>query len=192
MRRLDWRFQAALLLGLVACPSETPRDAPDAAASRAGVVDVGPVAAAVERMDAGPAAPRRLEFAVSALVDGGVAELIFTDAVSQVEPISGLSLATSVRLRDYRVRLFDWADQVVVSDDTAELTDAGLVYRIALPSPLRSGRRYSLLIDAQHGPKIADEAGHHYDDVRLTLEVRGEVLPDRSAKAKPGKKPKKK
>jgi hypothetical protein len=156
---------------------------PDAAVEV--VLDAGVV---VQVVDAGPPAPLRLEFAVSARMDdGGEEVLTFAESATEIDPATGFTLSTPVRLKDYRVRLFDWADQVVPSDDSAELTDGGLVYRIDLPQPLKTGRRYSLVVDAQFAPEIDDEAGRHYDDVRLGLKVRDEVQPEKPAK-KPGKK----
>jgi len=181
VRRIDWWLWVSLA-GLCGCPSERPSETPDAAT--AAIVDAGVVA---ELVDAGPPAPLRLEFVVTGRVDGGESVLAFGEDATEVDALTGLSLATPVRLKDYRVRLFDWADQVVPSDDSAEVSDAGLLYRIDLLQPLKSGRRYSLVVDAEFAPEIDDEAGHHYDDVRLGLKVRCEVQPDKPAK-KPGKK----
>lgn len=174
------------LVVLCGCPSERPPEAPDAGRIEA-VVDAG-VAAGV---DAGPPVPLKLTFAVTARADGGEeAPVAFADDAAEIDPVTGFTLTTPVRLKDYRVRLFDWADQVVASDDTAELGDAGLVYRIDLLQPVKTGRRYTLVVDAELAPEIADEAGRTYDDVRLGLKIRGEVQPDKPAK-KPGKKKKK-
>ncbi|MEW5737404.1 MAG: hypothetical protein AB1938_00675 [Myxococcota bacterium] len=182
--RSDWRIWVALLGGLTGCPSEPRRDVADAAAIE---VDAGRSDAGGQVLDAGPPAPLRLEFAVSVGSDGGEEPVSFVDGAAEIDPVSVLVLTTPVRLSDYRVRLFDWADQVVVSDDSAAPGDAGVVYRIALPQPLKTGRRYSLVVDAERAPEISDEAGRHYDDVRLSLKIRGEIQPDTPAK-KPGKK----
>lgn len=169
---------ALMLLG---CPSEKPQEAPDAAVA---VIDAG----VVEVVDAGPPAPLRLEFAVTASSDAGETPLAFSDeSPTDVDAVTALQLTTPVRLKDYRVRLFDWNDQVVTSDDAADLGDGGLSYRIELPEPLKTGRRYSVLVDAELAPEITDEAGRTYDDVRLDLKVRGEIVVDK----KPAKKSKK-
>lgn len=183
--RIDWRAAAGLvaLAVLSGCPEEKPAEI-DAGAPV--TIDAGVVA---EPVDAGPPPPLRLEFVVTAKTDGGEEALEFADGVAELESTSGLALTTPVRLHDYRVRLFDWADQAVASDDTAELSDAGLAYRIELVEPLKTGRRYTLVVDAELAPEIGDEAGRHYDDVRLGLKVRGEIVPDKPAK-KPGKKKK--
>lgn len=183
--RIDRRVLVVLLGLMTGCPSDR-REVPDAAVEV--MVDAGAAEASV--VDAGPPAPLHLEFTVKARSDGGEEALTFIDGAAELEPVTKLSLATPARLKDYRVRLFDWADQAVVSDDAAELTDAGLEYRIELPQPLKTGRRYSLVIDAEFAPQLADEAGRHYDDVRLSLKIRGEIQPDNKPAKKPGKKPK--
>ncbi|MEW6430370.1 MAG: hypothetical protein AB1730_02575 [Myxococcota bacterium] len=184
--RIDWRAGAAVLgvAVLSGCPAEKPPTV-DAGLRE---IDAGVVA---ERVDAGPPPLLRLEFIVTAKMDGGEAALEFVDGVAELDSTSGLALTTPVRLHDYRVRLFDWADQAVASDDTAELSDAGLAYRIELAEPLKTGRRYTLVVDAELAPEIGDEAGRHYDDVRLGLKVRGQLVPDPPPKNKPGKKKKK-
>lgn len=182
--RIGWRAAVAVtvLVVLSGCPTEKPVEVPDAAPPP--VIDAG----VAEVVDAGPPAPLRLEFAVTARTDGGEDVLTFGEAATEIDPALGFTLTTPVRLKDYRVRLFDWNDQVVPSDDTAELADGGLTYRIELPEPLKTGRKYSLLVDAELAPEIDDEAGRHYDDVRLELKVRGDVVPDRPAKKSKKKK----
>lgn len=176
--RIGWRAAVVVtaLVVLAGCPAERSLEAPDAAPPP--VSDAG----ALEVVDAGPPAPLRLEFAVTARTDGGEELLTFSEDATEIDPATGFTLTTPVRLKDYRVRLFDWNDRVVPSDDTAELADGGLTYRIELPEPLKTGRRYSLLVDAELAPQIDDEAGRHYDDVRLELKVRGDVVPDKPAK----------
>jgi hypothetical protein len=83
-----------------------------------------------------------------------------------------------VRLRDPRVRLFDWTDKVVPSDDRPFESDAGLDYRIGLLEPLKVGRTYDLVIDAQAGGPLQDLAGGTRNDLHLTLKVRGEIAPE--------------
>lgn len=176
--RIGWRAAAVAMAALVllGCPAEKPVEPPDAATE--APVDAG----VAEVIDAGPPAPLRLEFAVTARRDGGEDLLAFSEDATEIDPATGFTLTTPVRLKDYRVRLFDWNDQVVPSDDTAELADGGLTYRIDLAAPLKTGRRYSLLVDAELAPQIDDEAGRHYDDVRMELKVRGDVVPDKPAK----------
>jgi hypothetical protein len=176
---IGWRSAVVLMLAVQfsGCPGEKSVATPDAAP--APVLDAGvtePLA------DAGPPAPRRLEFAVTARTDGGEAALTFSGAPMEIDPPLGFTLTTPVRLKDYRWRLFDWNDQVVPSDDTAELADAGLVYRIELLEPLEAGRRYSVVVDAEFASEISDEAGRTYDDVRLDLKVKGEPVAHRPPK----------
>lgn len=180
--RIGWRAAVAVMvLVLSGCPAEKPVEVPDAAPPP--VIDAG----VVEVVDAGPPAPLRLEFAVTARTDGGEALLTLSDE-TEIDSALGFTLTTPVRLKDYRVRLFDWNDQAVPSDDTAELADGGLTYRIELPEPLKTGRRYSLLVDAELAPEISDELGRTYDDVRLNLKVRGDIVPDKPAKKSKKKK----
>lgn len=151
-------------LALAGCSSrkaDVPPEAP-AAAVDAGAGDVE---------DAGPPMPQHLEFAVE--VDG--APVAFEDGAAEVDAGTSLRLTTPVQLKDYRVRLLDWEDKVVTSDDEAEVSTAGTSYRVSLPAPLATGRRYTLMVDASVGPVATDVAGREFDDVRLTLRVRGEV-----------------
>ncbi|WP_332468286.1 hypothetical protein [Cystobacter fuscus] len=91
-----------------------------------------------------------------------------------VEPTSALELRSSQVLRNYRVRLFDEADRALVSDDTAEESSDGLLYRISLPTPLKSGHGYVLVIDAQTGSSMTDAQGREIADIRMPFQVSGE------------------
>lgn len=95
-----------------------------------------------------------------------------------------LSVWVPLRLKDFRVRLFDEHDQLVPSDDTVSEADARIDYRIDLLQPLRAGRGYSLLIDAEVGSVILDDQHRAWDDVRVT-QVRGE--PQSDDPKKPGR-----
>ncbi len=172
-----------LVLLVAACPSRT--SLPDAG-------DVGPADAAIGNdagaPDAGaddagtPDASVAFFVALFAEVDGGA--LLPVDLVQSsatIDAVQTLQVQTSVDVRDYRVRLFDWAEQIVPSDDVASL-DAGLTYRIGLLQPLRPGRTYSLVIDADLGPTMVDATGRPLDDVRLSINVRGEIQPEPGAR----------
>jgi hypothetical protein len=163
----------AVTLLVAACPSPKTPIEPDAGSPDAAV-DAGLDSGAA--IDAGPVdASVAFEIHVRAESDAGVAtELEFVASAAPVDAVQVLEVATSVELRDYRIRLYDWADQIVPSDDLA-IVDGGITYRIGLLAPLRTGRTYSLVLDADLGASMLDPAGRPLDDVRLTLNVRGEV-----------------
>jgi hypothetical protein len=181
---LRFGLSASMALVFFGCPAKAPVNAE--ADAGAPLVDAKVIAHAI---DAGPPQPLGIEWAVVTRTDGGEESLRFEDGdVTEVGPATGFTLTTPVRLKDYRVRLIDWVDHVVPSDDTVELGDGGLTYRIELSQPLESGRRYDLVVDAELGPEIADEAGRRYDDVRLSLKVRGEIQPEKPKKKSRSKK----
>lgn len=123
--------------------------------------------------DAGPARDGALAFQV--WVAG--APVVIVGGVVEVDSLSELTLLSPVALADCRVRLFDSADRVLPSDDTAELTAEGLRYHLRLMEPLTPGRRYTLVVDAQVGPRVLDEAGRSYEDLTLALQVRPRPAP---------------
>ncbi len=91
-----------------------------------------------------------------------------------IDPTSTLELRSTLALRNYRVRLFDEADRAMVSDDSAEESPHGLLYRISLPTPLKSGHKYTLVIDAQTGTSMTDSQGREVPDMRVPFQVSGE------------------
>lgn len=157
------------------CPAERsqPGEAPDAAFSE--LIDAGVV-------DAGPAT---LEPTVSAqLGDGGVLPVAHR---SEIDPATALTVTLPRPLKDFRLRLLDHREQVVVSDD--ELAADGLTYRIVPAKPLQTGRSYQLVLDAELGPVVTDQTGGTFEDWLLEFRILGEVQPDPPP---PGKKPAKK
>ncbi len=189
-----------LVLGcLPGCPPSSPPVslALDASASQtvdAGLVgeDAGQPTAtdggAVVEADGGVSVAKHavLLVEVNAISDGGLSAVAFDENnTAQVEVLRGLNV-NSVGLRDYRIRVIDWVDQVVSSDDTATEVDGGLVYLMNFTQPLKAGRTYTLTIEAQSGTQFTDVQGAPHDDVRYTLKVRGDVEPE------PGKPAKKK
>jgi hypothetical protein len=177
----------AALVVLSACPSPKTTIELDAGLADAAIdagldsgtaIDAGPVDASVA-------------FAVTLRAEsdaGVVTELEFVAGATSIDAVQNLEVLTSVELRDYRIRLYDWADQIVASDDLVTV-DGGISYRIGLLAPLRPGRTYSLVIDADLGTTMLDPVGRPLDDVRLTLNVRGDVQPEPGAR--PPKKKKK-
>lgn len=151
-------------------------------------------------IDAGEPA---LDAGVDAGVDAGPTPLGFTieletvdagtitglDAGMIVEPLRSIALSFPVPLDDVRFRVMDWNDAVVASDDEA-VTDGGLSYRIVFVQPLKTGRGYSLLIDAETGDTFRDARGAHYDEVRVPFRIGGEVQPEPGAPVKKKKRKK--
>lgn len=178
MKRLG--ILAAVLLG-AGCPkpSEGPVDAavePDAGTA----VDAGVV-------DAGPPVPTDLAFALDFLgVDGGVTTVLSSAVDAQIDPSRSVFIQFPVPLKDYRIRMFDDAEQVLPSDEEARAEDGGMSYRIVLVEPLKPGRSYTFSMDAELGHEITDMSGHGYADIRLGLRITG--TPEAPPKKKPGKK----
>ncbi len=176
MTNRRWAVMTGALLWL-GCP--TPVGAPDASAD-AGPAQPTPIDAGVP--DAGPA---QLQFSLtSSVVDGGTALVDVIEGHALLDPSNALELKLPSPLLDARIRLMDSSDAVVESDDQAIASDAGFSYRIGLLQPLKGGRRYSLLIDAETQDTFSDEAGHQFDEVRVELQVSGEVQPEAGQKPK--------
>ena len=160
MARMVWRsaFAVAVVFLLVGCPKKPEPSAPDA----------GPV-------DAGPPPPPdfRLEVRYES-GDGGMVAIDFDGGTRPlIEPTQKLAVDANLGLKNYRVRLFDEADRAVVSDD--EVRDGpGLDYWIQLPGPLKTGYRYTLVVDAETGDAMQDSAGRTQPDRRLEFQVAGE------------------
>ncbi len=162
MTRTVWRAVAvlAVLVVMTGCPGEKTPPAPDAGVPDAGVAQV---------------APPKLELVVRyESTDGGMVPIPFEPGGRPfIEPTRKLEVGANLALKNYRVRLFDEADRAVISDD--EVRDApNLDYRIQLPSPLRTGFRYALVVDAETGDAFTDSAGRPQPDQRLEFQIAGE------------------
>jgi hypothetical protein len=96
-----------------------------------------------------------------------------------IEPTSVIELRSSLGLRNYRVRLFDEADRAMISDDSAEETPDGVIYRITVPTPLKSGHKYTVVLDAQTGTAFTDALGRELQDLRLEFQIAGEKEKDK-------------
>ncbi|MFP2927671.1 hypothetical protein ACLESO_21240 [Pyxidicoccus sp. 3LG] len=172
------RFGLAACCGaalvLTGCP-----DKPSATTDDAG---------AAEAVQA-PATPPPTKFTLSYQApDAGLAEIsLAPDEKPLIEPTSSLELRSSTGLRNYRVRLFDEAERAMVSDDDVEESDAGVVYRINLPQPLRTGFEYTLVVDAQTGSGFTDTLGRDVEELRATFQIAGEKEKP-APPPKPGKK----
>jgi hypothetical protein len=165
MRLLSLSVVGAAALGLAGClkPSVPTEDAGTAA---------------ISPPDAALAQPAPATFTLRyTLADAGTESIPVVgeeEGRPIVEPTSALELRSSRALRNYRVRLFDESDRALVSDDTAEESPDGLLYRISLPTPLKSGHGYVLVIDAQTGTSMTDAQGREIADIRMPFQVSGE------------------
>jgi hypothetical protein len=107
--------------------------------------------------------------------DAGLAVLsLALDEQPVIEPTSTLEFRSTPGLRNYRVRLFDETERAMVSDDAAEESPTGLVYRIQLPTPLKSGHKYTLVVDAQTGSAMTDTQGRDVEELRAEFRIAGE------------------
>ncbi len=183
----------ASTLLLIGCP-EASRVAPlnfDAGPLAGVVLGIEPPDAGLW-VDAGMVRAALGFSAVGALLDGGfmLIEAVEEGAASEVEALRGITITTTA-LRDYRIRVIDGSDQIVPSDETATELDGGLTYTIAFAQPLKPGKRYALTLEAQAGAQFTDVTGRPWDDIRLTLQVRGQPEAETGASGKPSKKKKK-
>lgn len=171
-------FVVLIGVTLLGCPEDRPAlPAPVDAGSPEVIIDAGPV-------DAGPSS---LDPVVTAAwADGGSA---IVTAQAEIEPATSLTVALPTSLKDFRIRLLDFREQVVASDD--ELSADGRTYRIVPTQPLQTGRRYSLQLDAELGPVVTDTAGATFEDWQLEFRVTGEVVPEKPAAPAPKRKKKK-
>lgn len=168
----------SLASALCGCP-ESPRLAPTDAGPSAAV-DAGPLV-----VDAGPP-PLTLLVRFEA-ADGGPDVVVDTGSDAGlvfIEPARAIELSASLGLDDVRVRLFDWSDAIVQSDDRLERTDAGFHYRIELAAPLKTGRSYSLLLDGETQDAFRDQAGREHLELRVNVRVTADVQPEPGARPK--------
>ena len=152
------------LLLLLGCPAK-PVDA---------ILDSGAEIVA-EVVDAGPPQQLPLDVRISFdLADAGLQHLPIEPGVRTVVPqVARIELETNQPIRNYRVRLFDEADKVVPSSDSADDLPERLRYVIGLETPLRTGFRYAIVFDAQTGAAMLDAEGRPISDLRYELAVAG-------------------
>lgn len=165
--RLFRRTGLAALCGLTAalltgCPDKTPQAPVDGGSTSATATpDAAPEAVAFTLQYQAP--------------DAGLALIpLSLEEKPLVEPTSDLELRSTLPLRNYRVRLMDEADRAMVSDDSVTESDDGLVYRIHLPQPLKTGYSYTLVVDAQTGTAFQDSRGRDVDDLRAAFQIAGD------------------
>lgn len=149
-------------LVLAGCPKKDQPAAPDAGLAEAPAADAG--VQPLVTFDIQYQAP-----------DAGMAPLTLApDEPPVIEPTSTLELRSKPGLRNYRVRLFDEVDRAMVTDDVADDSPEQLVYRINLPTPLKSGHAYTLVVDAQTGTSMTDAQGRDVEDLRVEFKIAGE------------------
>ena len=102
---------------------------------------------------------------------------------SLIEPTQTLEVRPNLTLLNSRIRVFDEVDHAMISDDEVleppPALDGGpgtglAGYRIHFPTPLKTGHRYSLVIDAQTGTTFSDSIGRSHPDWRLEFQIAGE------------------
>jgi hypothetical protein len=76
----------------------------------------------------------------------------------------------------------------MISDDSAEETPDGVIYRITVPTPLKSGHKYTVVLDAQTGTAFTDALGRELQDLRLEFQIAGEKEKDKPPAPKNQKK----
>ncbi|MCP3099334.1 hypothetical protein LZ198_10675 [Myxococcus sp. K15C18031901] len=165
MRLLRTGLSATLCCGalfLTGCPDK-PTDTPDSGSGTATAPEP-------------PKPPPPTAFSLSYQApDASLAQVSLEPGDKPlIQQTSALELRTNHGLRNYRVRLFDEAERAMVSDDSAEEADSGLVYRINLPQPLKTGFSYTLVVDAQTGNAFTDTLGREVEELRTTFQVAGE------------------
>jgi len=155
------------------------------ACSRPGSPVAGDAGALMGALDAGSLNPELALTLKSVLPDGGFAPIeLQPHARPLIDSTRQLELSTNVALRNHRIRVFDEADRVMISDDQS--SDQGTDYQITFREPLKPGHRYTLVLDAQTGSSFTDDHGNAQSERRLEFQVSGEreKAPARKAIAK--------
>jgi hypothetical protein len=178
MALLSCRSHLLLLVLLAGCPQAVVPAPEDAGAAAALAVDAGP-----------PPLPPLTFQLVATFLDGGRSRLDDAfDAGMTLEPAGALELTSPLGLAGVRVRLLDWTDAVVPSDDLLETSDGGFRYRLELTQPLKSGRTYSLLVDGESADAFSDVFGRDHEPWRVPLRVLGDPEPEAGQASKKTKK----
>jgi hypothetical protein len=165
-----WLSLFALLLALSACQS------------RPAVHDAGPQ---LSTANGDADAPLALELQVEArLPDGGVARASLDSSTAALLPVTqSLDVTVNLPLHNYRLRILDELDRALASDDSPEEARGSLRYHIALLAPLRSGHRYTVLLDAQSGSTLDNGSGVALNEQRFEFHTEGEREKDAPTKA---------
>ncbi len=111
--------------------------------------------------------------------DGGLLESLSEDVPQglelRVEPVPTVPV---------RVRLFDWTNRLVSSDDVMETDAQKLQYTIRLLEPLRRGRTYQLEIDAESEAPFRADSGINEFESLWRFRVAGEIEAEPAAAKK--------
>jgi hypothetical protein len=162
-KRLPWTRIGLYLVWLVASGCH-----PGSVALDAGTV---PQPA---RIDAGASLVLQLRIEVK-LADGGVLREALEPTGGLLLPVTqALEVTSNLPLHNYRFRILDELDRALASDDIPDETRTGLRYHVALLSPLRSGHRYTVLLDAQSGATLDDGRGMTLNEQRFEFRTEGE------------------
>jgi hypothetical protein len=165
----SWLTIVALLPVVSACRSQRE------------VRDSGPAPSAGDG-DAG--APLALELQIEIrLPDGGFARASLDPSAPALLPVTpSLDVTSNLPLHNYRLRILDELDRALASNDSPEETRSGLRYHIALLAPLRSGHRYTVLLDAQSGATLDNGRGVAVNEQRFEFRTEGEREKDAPSK----------
>ena len=148
--------------------------------SRSGGDDAG---RAQSTLDAGRPSPVLAIRIEARLADGGVVRLPLDSSNAAVLPVTqSLDVIANLPPHNFRLRILDEVDRALASDDVPEQSTDGLRYHIALLAPLRSGHRYSVLLDAQSGATFDDGSGQALNEQRLEFRTEGEREKDAPVK----------
>lgn len=135
------------------------------------VPDAGPPV-----IDAGPPPPKVLELSLRVTdLDGGTAEVpLHADERPFIATSQQIEIQANLPLRNFRLRFLDEADRVMASDETLDVTDAGIRDQVKFTQPLLGGHRYTLVLDGQGPGDILDPEGHPVPEQRLEIQTTGE------------------
>jgi hypothetical protein len=146
-----------------------------------GLADAGATSASGP-LDAGSRVVLELHIEVH-LPDGGVVQALLDTSAAAVLPVTrAMDVAVNLPLHNYRLRVLDEVDRALASDDVPEETHGKLRYHIAFMAPLRSGHRYTVLLDAQSGATFDDGSGAALNEQRFEFRTEGEREKDTPSK----------
>jgi hypothetical protein len=157
-------------LGLSACQSQS------------GSRDSGQAPSAAQE-DAGQPLALELQIEVQYPDGGGARARLDPSTVALLPVTQALDITANLALHNYRLRILDELDRALTSDDVPEETRGGLRYHIALLAPLRSGHRYTVLLDAQSGATLDNGRGLALNEQRFEFRTEGEREKDAPVRA---------
>jgi hypothetical protein len=124
--------------------------------------------------DASPAVVLQLHIEVRC-PDGGLLETILDPSATALFPVTkSIEVTANLPLHNYRVRVLDELDRALPSDDVSDEAQGQLRYHISLLAPLRSGHRYTVLLDAQSVATLDNGSGAALNEQRFEFRTEGE------------------